>query len=45
MINEGKQSLSSLANNQSHEQEFTFDACFGSFTQQEEVFEDTKMLI
>ena len=27
------------------EKEFNFDACFGSKTSQEEIFDDTKMLI
>lgn len=43
MIQEGKQSISN--GNQSFEQEFNFDACFGGFTSQEDIFEDTKMLI
>jgi hypothetical protein len=43
MIQEGKQ-LRAIGN-QMTEQEFNFDACFGSFAKQEEIFEDTKMLI
>ncbi len=43
MIQEGKQSISNA--HSSLEQDFSFDSCFGAFSSQEEIFEDTKMLI